>query len=48
MAWIDYKKAYNMVSHSWLLEVMGMMGCREYGRYVEVKYGEVEDFSVGR
>ena len=24
MAWIDYKKAYDMVPHSWLLEVMGM------------------------
>ena len=26
MAWIDYKKAYDMVPHSWVLEVMGMMG----------------------
>ncbi len=29
MAWIDYKKAYDMVPHSWLLEVMGMMGVAE-------------------
>ena len=26
MAWIDYKKAYDMVPHSWLLEVVDMMG----------------------
>ena len=26
MAWVDYKKAYDMVPHSWLLEVAGMMG----------------------
>ena len=29
MAWLDYKKAYDMVPHSWLLEVMGMMGVAE-------------------
>ena len=26
MAWIDYKKAYDMVPHSWLLEVVDMLG----------------------
>ena len=26
MAWVDYKKAYDMVPHSWLLEVVSMMG----------------------
>ena len=26
MAWVDYKKAYDMVPHSWLLEVVEMMG----------------------
>ena len=26
MAWVDYKKAYDMVSHSWLLDVVEMMG----------------------
>ena len=26
MAWVDYKKAYDMVPHSWLLEVTEMMG----------------------
>ena len=26
MAWVDYKKAYDMVPHSWLLEVIKMMG----------------------
>jgi hypothetical protein len=26
MAWVDYKKAYDMVPHSWLVEVTAMMG----------------------
>ena len=26
MAWIDYKKSYVMVPHSWLLEVTEMLG----------------------
>ena len=26
MAWVDYKKAYDMVPHTWVLEVMEMMG----------------------
>ena len=26
MAWIDYKKAYDMVPHSWLLEVLDIFG----------------------
>ena len=26
MAWIDYKKAYGMVPHSWILECLDMMG----------------------
>jgi len=26
MAWIDYKKAYDMVTHSWILESMTLVG----------------------
>ena len=26
MVWVNYKKAYDMVSHSWLLDVVEMMG----------------------
>ena len=26
MSWIDYKKAYDMVPHSWLLEVVELLG----------------------
>ena len=26
MAWVDYKKAYDMVPHSWILEAIEMMG----------------------
>ena len=25
MAWIDYKKAYDMVSHSWIMECLDMI-----------------------
>ena len=34
MAWIDYKKVYNMVPHSWLRECMGMFGVAENMRKV--------------
>lgn len=27
MAWIDYKKAYDMVTHSWIVECLDMVGC---------------------
>ena len=31
MAWIDYKKAYDMVPHSWLIECLELFGgSREY------------------
>ena len=26
MAWMDYKKVYNIVPHSWLLDFVEMMG----------------------
>ena len=26
MAWVNYKMVYDMVSHSWLLDVVEMMG----------------------
>ena len=29
MAWIDYRKAYDMVPHSWILETLGMMKVAE-------------------
>ena len=30
MAWIDYKKAYDMVPHSWIIERLGFFGVAEY------------------
>ena len=27
MAWIDYRKAFDMVPHSWILECLGFFGC---------------------
>jgi hypothetical protein len=29
MAWIDYKKAFDMILHSWILECLEMFGCAE-------------------
>ena len=29
MAWIDYKKAYDMVSHSWIMESLDMIGAAD-------------------
>ena len=29
MAWIDYKKAYDMVPHSWIVECLDMVGCAD-------------------
>ena len=26
MAWVDFKKAYDMVPHSWILETLSMFG----------------------
>ena len=26
MAWVDYKKTYDMASHSWIIATMGMVG----------------------
>ena len=29
MAWIDYKKAYDLVSHSWIKEYLDLLGVAE-------------------
>ena len=29
VAWTDYKKAYNMVSYSWIVECLGVVGVSE-------------------
>ena len=29
MAWIDYKKAYDMVPHSWIIECLDLFGVAE-------------------
>ena len=29
VAWIDYKKAFDMVPHSWIVECLGMVGVSE-------------------
>ena len=26
MAWVDYKKTYDMICHSWIITTMGMVG----------------------
>ena len=34
MGWIDYKKAYDMVPHSWILECLKLFGAAENIRSV--------------
>ena len=29
MAWIDYKKSYDMVTHSWIIERLDLFGVAE-------------------
>ena len=29
MAWIDYKKAYDMATHSWIIECLDLFGVEE-------------------
>ena len=29
MAWIDYKKAYDMVQYLWIIECLGLLGVAE-------------------
>ena len=44
MGWIDYRKAYDMVPHSWIEEVMGMMGDRRQHKEIYVRqYAKVEN-----
>ena len=43
MAWIDYEKAYDFVSHSWILECLDMLGIADNVRsFYEEKHEEVE------
>lgn len=32
VAWIDHKKAYNMVPHSWIVDCLDMVGVNEHSR----------------
>ena len=32
MAWIDYRKAYDFVPHSWILECLDMLGIADNAR----------------
>ena len=34
MAWIGYKKAYDMVSHSWIIECLDLFGVAENIKFV--------------
>ena len=31
MVWIDYKKAYDVVPHLWIMECLNLMGVAEFG-----------------
>ena len=39
MAWIYYKKAYDMVPHSWNIECLDLFGVAEF---ISEQYGKVE------
>ena len=44
MAWIDYKKAYDMVPHSWIVECLKLFGiAQNVTNSVSRQYEEVED-----
>ena len=43
IAWIDYKKAYDMVPHSWI-----QFGCRECFWTVGAEYGKLENGFDGK
>ena len=30
MVWVDYKKVYNMVPHSWIITTMGIVALADY------------------
>ena len=52
MAWIDYKKAYDMVPHSWIIECLDLFGLAENIKslLVDIKclYGKVEGNAMFR
>ena len=37
MAWIDYKKAYDMIPHSWIIECLDLFGVPENIKSLLVK-----------
>ena len=41
MAWIDYKKAYDMVPHSWIIECLDLFGVAE-----KIKRNSMEKWKV--
>ena len=43
VAWIDYKKAYCMVPHSWIVESLGIVGVNE-----QIKHFLPESMKVWR
>ena len=41
MAWVDYRKAYDFVSHSWIKECLKLFGAAENERKLN-KHGKLE------
>ena len=44
MCWSDYKKAYYMVPHSWILDILGMIGVAESVR--KLLRGSISDWKT--
>jgi len=38
MGWIDYKKAYDMIPHSWILECLELFGAAQYVKTLLEKF----------
>ena len=49
MAWVDYKKAYDMVPHWWIIECLNLFGVAENIKsFFREQYGKVEGNSMFR
>ena len=44
MGWIDYRKDYDMIPHSWVIESLSMMGIAKN----VVNFGKKDDVQQGR
>ena len=46
MEWIDYKKAYDFVPHSWITECMELFGIADKVKLFGKEYGTIEVLKI--